>query len=350
MKLVNYLSIFLLFFCSITLVQGQQNIDSILNNKKSGSRTDLKIHFTDNESKTYVPITIIKGIKPGPTLTIVAGVHGYEYPPIVALQEFLNEINVQGLKGNIIVIPIANIGSFYGRSPFVNPLDNVNLNNAFPGDVNGSITQKIAYFITKKIIPVSDVFLDIHGGDANEDLLPFVCYYDNRNNQEKTAKAAQLSKSSGFSNIVSYNYSLKDSEPAKYMFKQAVQDGKVALSFEAGKLGTVHNEAVDLNKNGIYSILKELKMYNAKVVAPGTKNYFNKQSYIKSTEKGIFYSNLKAGDYIKTGDAVGVIKDEFGKTLVSINAPSTGIVLYKIGTPPVNIGETVMCIGTPIKK
>lgn len=350
MNFVNYVYIFLLFFSVHFFAQAQQNIDSILANKESGSRTDLKISFTDNDSKTYVPISIIKGLKAGPTLTIVAGVHGYEYPPIVAVQEFLNEINEKNLKGNIIVIPIANIGSFYGRSPFVNPLDKVNLNNAFPGSAEGSVTNKIADYITKEIISVSDVFLDIHGGDANEDLLPFVCYYNNKSNPKTTTMAAKLSKNSGFSNVVSYNYSLKDNEPAKYMFKQAVQDDKVALSFEAGKLGAVQDKAVDLNKNGIYSILKELQMYKSKVVTPETKNYFNKQSYIKSPEKGIFYSNLKAGDYIKTGDAVGLIKDEFGKTLVSIKATSTGVILYKIGTPPVNKGETVMCIGIPIKK
>jgi predicted deacylase len=77
------------------------------------------------------------------------------------------------LKGTLIVVPIANVGSFYKRTPFVNPSDHKNLNNAFPGSETGTITEQIANYITKQIIPQSDVFLDIHGGDANEDLLPF---------------------------------------------------------------------------------------------------------------------------------------------------------------------------------
>ena len=37
---------------------------------------------------TKIPITVIKGSKPGPVLALTAGIHGYEYPPILALQAF----------------------------------------------------------------------------------------------------------------------------------------------------------------------------------------------------------------------------------------------------------------------
>lgn len=59
------------------------------------------------------------------------------------------------------------------------------LNNASLGSGSGTITEQIANYITKQIIPFSDVFLDIHGGDANEDLLPFVCYYNNTSEEKR---------------------------------------------------------------------------------------------------------------------------------------------------------------------
>jgi len=101
-------------------------------------------------------------------------------------------------------------------------------------------------FITENIIPASDVFLDIHGGDAPEDLLPFICYYNNKNRPAQTQLAKELSDASGFEYVVSYPYTITDEEPAKYVFKQAVQDGKTGLSIEAGKLGIVQEEAVNL--------------------------------------------------------------------------------------------------------
>ena len=48
----------------------------------------------------------------------------------------------------------------------------------------------------------------------------------------------------------------------------------------------------------------------------------------------------------KKGQEIGYITDEFGNEVQKINAAAEGIILYKIGTPPVNKGETLFCIGS----
>lgn len=172
-----------------------------------------------------------------------------------------------------------------------------------------------------------------------------MCYYDNPKHPEQVLKAKALSELSGFKNVVSYAFNLKENQPAKYAFKEACQQGKVALSFESGKLGNVQMAAVRQNKNGIYRILNHLEMYQTTFSSPPPKiTRFNKQHYLKAPRQGVFYSDYKAGDRVSSGDIVGHIKDEFGNVLVEISAPSSGIILYKIGTPPVNFGETLMCL------
>ena len=122
--------------------------------------------------------------------------------------------------------------------------------------------------------------------------------------------------------------------------------GKTALSIESGKLGNVQEEAVSLIKIGVYNMLAEMKMYN-KTTGPNPKlRRLNHQTYIKSNEKGIFYSTYKAGDVVKKGDKVGHATDEFGSIIAEYAAPSSGIILYKIATPPINVGDTVMCISS----
>lgn len=309
-----------------------------------GNRLDTVVHFSQQNELEYLPLTIFKGQNPGPIFTIVAGVHGYEYPPIVAVQELIKGIDVKQLQGTLVVLPIANIASFYGRSPFVNPIDGRNLNTSFPGKASGTITERIAYWITQEIIPVSDVFLDIHGGDASEDLLPFICYYDN--NDIQTKQAHQLSEASAMEYIVSYPYTITKTEPAKYAFKQAVQDGIVGLSIEAGKLGNVQDKNVEIIKNAVYNMLDFSKMYktdNSDVEIE--RKYLNNQSYIRVPGNGIFYSSIKSGDAVVQGQELGYITDDFGKVIHQISASMSGIVLYKVGTPPVNKGETLFCIG-----
>lgn len=328
-------------------LSAQTTIKEVLNNSDAG-RVDLSIPLRDEINSSVLPVTIINGVQKGPTFVVVAGIHGYEYPPILALQRIMNKIDHNKLKGSLIFLPIANIPSFYGRSPFFNPLDKKNLNNVFPGKKDGTITEQIAYLITKEIISECDVFVDIHGGDANEDLLPFVCYYDRADSRNQTKLAAKLCKISGFENIVSYNYNITPSQPAIYAFKQATQDGKVALSIEAGKLGNVQNEAVDQIESAVFNMLYEMNMYqdeHKKNLQEVSTKTFNQQSYLKSTIQGILYSDLLSGDNVVQGEVVGYVTDVWGKKLQELTAPASGIILYKIGTPPVNEGETIFCIG-----
>lgn len=339
----------ILIFFSTDTVLSQNRFQEVFNVSARPLQENIRIDVKDElGNHGYLPVSIVKGKTDGPVFTIIAGVHGFEYPPIVATQELMQEIKAEELSGTLIFVPIANVSSFFTRTPFMNPQDQRNLNGAFPGDATGTITERLAYMITENIIPVSDVFLDIHGGDANEDLIPFVCYYDNKNKPEQTILAKQLSETSGFEYVVSYPYTIADDEPAKYTFKQAVQDGKTALSIECGKLGNVQKEAVALIKKGVYNMLQEMNMY-PKGTGPNSKlKQLNHQTYIRSNEKGIFYSNYQAGDSVKEGDIVGYTTDEFGVTITEYEAPTTGIILYKISTPPINVGDTVMCISSSL--
>lgn len=318
---------------------------NLQSNKLNEGIHDFSLKLEDQDKNAILPIRVIKGKNEGPVFTIIAGIHGYEYPPIIAVQELMNEIDYTTLKGTIVIVPIANTASFNGRSAFYNPIDGRNLNTTFPGKEKGTITEQIAYQITNKIIPVSDVLLDIHAGDASEDLIPFICYYNAEDYAKQTAEAKRLSENSGFENVVSYPYTLTKSQPALYAFKQAVQDGKVALSIESGKLGNVQKESVAEIKNSVYLMLKDLKMYTKQNLKTVKKiiNY-NQQAYIKSDIQGIFYSNLKAGDDVKEGQVVGYVTDFFGKKIKEFKSPVTGKILYKIGTPPINPNETVFCI------
>ncbi len=320
--------------------------NAFLNNKKSTIES-FNIDFSDdNGNKVQLPIHLIKGKKKGPVFTIVAGVHGYEYPPIIAAQKLISEIDVEKVNGTIIILPVANLGSFYNRTPFVNPMDKKNLNNAFPGEINGTITDQIAYFITHNIISVSDVFLDVHGGDASEDLIPFVCYYNNKNKPEQTALAKKLSDNSGFQYVISYPYNISNTQPAKYVFKQAVQDGKTALSIECGKLGNVQEENVELIVTSIYNMLSTMNIYPKEIKSNDAIIYQNSQDYIKSSVQGIFYSELKAGDLVKKNQKVGYTTDLFGNIIEEYTSTKDGVILYMLATPPINVGDNVICVSS----
>jgi len=341
----------LFFLFSILLVQTAQSqknsLKKILAQLQPGVK-DTIFHLSTLDSITAdLPATLIKGSQSGPTFTITAGIHGMEYPSIASLLQLRREINPQKLKGNLIIIPIMNLQSFYQRTPFVNPSDNLNLNRVFPGSRTGSITEVIADFITTQVFDATDVFLDLHGGDVNEDLIPFICYYDNKEFKEQTRLVSRLSENSGFSTIVSYPYAIAEGQPAMYAFKQAVRLGIPALSIEIGKLGSCEKSDVSFTKNAVYRMLKELQMYESKKVIPGApaKNKYNRQAYVPGPGQGLFYSSFKAGSRVIKEEEIGYITDVFGRNVKIITAPQSGTILYKAGRLPVNEGETLFCIG-----
>ena len=335
-----------LFIVIVNQANCQNKFDSLFLNSPSESINKIKLEFNDDYgNKTFLPLTVIKGKDKGIVFTILAGVHGAEYAPIIATQKLIKKFEVKRLSGTIIILPITNIGAFYSSTPYVNPIDNLNINRIFPGNKNGSVSEKIAHFIATKIIPVSDFFLDAHSGDANEDLLPFVCYYDNQNYPFQTKMAKELSEYSGFENVISYPYTIKNSEPALYAFKQATQVGKIALSFESGKLGYLQPKAVDRILRGYYRIFDKLEMYEYNDFEDKTKfKRLNSPYYIKSKFQGILYSGYKAGEKVLKNNELGFITDEFGKIIERYFASKSGTILYMKGTPPVNIGDTVFSI------
>ncbi|WP_111596958.1 succinylglutamate desuccinylase/aspartoacylase family protein [Chitinophaga skermanii] len=314
---------------------------------QSSNILDTVYTLRDGQATATMPVRVIKGIEPGPTFAIVAGIHGYEYPPIMATQQIMQSIDPAKLHGILIFVPLANTAAFYGRTPFLNPIDQKNLNNAFPGKKKGTITEQIAYTLRTEVMDISDYFLDIHAGDANENLLPFACFYNNTLFPAQTKAAEELCRIAGFEYVVSYPYTLQPTDPAKYAFKQASQQGIVALSLEAGELGNVQASNVQLLQQAVMNMLQHVNMYpSSQSLASPTIKMLRNQSYVRVPVQGIFTSSIQAGDAVQQGQTLGHIHDVFGKLLATITAPNSGIVLYKIGTPPVNEGETLFCIGT----
>src|SRR5262249_58533842 len=115
---------------------------------------------------TRVPVTVIHGAKPGPVLALIAGTHGYEYSPVLALNRMKPKIDPKKLNGTVILVHVANLPSFLKRTIYYNPWDWKNLNRVYPGKSDGTNTERIADAITREVVERSDYLVDLHCGDG----------------------------------------------------------------------------------------------------------------------------------------------------------------------------------------
>ena len=295
---------------------------------------------------TYIPITVAHGKGSGPVLLLVAGVHGSEYAPIIALQRFRRIIQPKRLSGTVVMVHIANIPAFLGRTVYYGPIDGKNLNRSFPGKADGTLSERTAFTLTHQVIKRADYMMDIHAGDGNESLRPsYTGYYAEAGGADVIEKSRRMAIAFGLDTIVAFKGNLEPSR-AIWCGSAAVVRGIPSIDVESGELGRVEARRVEPIVDGILSVMRDLEMLVG--VATPTKNplIIRERTYVTSQHDGIWYpdSGLEAGAFVPKGAKLGVLTDMYGNVLLQARAPQSGMLLIVVSTPPVNAGETLAVI------
>lgn len=296
------------------------------------------------DAATEIPLTIIHGARPGPTLAVIAGNHGYEYPPILAAQQLAQEIHPAALSGTIYLVQVANVPAFLGRSLFVNPVDGKNLNRVYPGRADGSQSERIAFAITHEVIEKCDALMDMHGGDGSESLRPYV-YQTVTGNAALDARTAAMTAATLFDHIVVDRDRPKDAAHSVYCTNTAITRGKPAVTLECGYLGTRDPEAVDRLRRAVFNVLRHLKMLDGEALAADHPTRLERAVILPSPATGIYFPLVERGTHVAEGAPLARITDFFGHETALLRAPFAGVVLYIIGTPPVNQGDPAVFLG-----
>ncbi|HEV2690393.1 MAG TPA: succinylglutamate desuccinylase/aspartoacylase family protein [Bryobacteraceae bacterium] len=295
---------------------------------------------------TQIPVTTVRGARPGVVLALIAGNHGYEYPPILALQELRSQIDPAKLAGTVTMVHVANMPSFLGRTVYFSPVDGKNLNRVYPGRTDGTVSERIAYAITTEVIEKSDYVLDLHCGDGNESLRPYV--YQMLTGQRGMDDAiARLVLAFGIDHIVVDRNRPTDPARSLYCSTTAITRGKPAATIESGFLGTTDPESVALIVKGVHGVLRDLKMLDQGPAPLAQAVYLDPAEVISSPETGILYPHVQRDQTVKAGDVLAHITDFFGKQIAEVRSPLDGVVLYIVATPPITKGQPIGCVGTP---
>ncbi len=291
-----------------------------------------------------IPFTVINGTRKGPVLALVAGVHAYEYPPILALYRLKDRIDAKSLAGAVLMVHIANLPSFQRRTIYYNPHDWKNLNRVFPGDPEGTMSQRIAHVLNEEVVKRSDVLIDLHCGDGNEALIPYT-YWMTTGRKAFDERTRQLALAFGIPHIIIDDTRSQDLKESKYLGNTAILQGKPAITTESGYLGRTDEESIVRNIDGILSVMRHLGMIAGKPAPADDPVWIDKYEVVYSKHDGLFHPRVEMGYYVRAGQIVGTITDYLGRWVEDVKAPFTGILLYVIGTPPCNAGEPLFEVG-----
>src|SRR3954454_19490457 len=200
-----------------------------------------RLRTTITLNQVALPAFELTGAHDGPSLSLIGGVHGCEYSSIAAVIDVMRGLDPAALSGRITAVPVVSMDSFTQRSPFVVPADGKNLNRAFPGDPDGTYTERLADDIHTKLIEPADAFVDLHGGDLVEALEPFALYAN--------VQSRELALAMGLPYVIDYSAS----DALQGMTASVAKRGVIA---EAGGAGQLEQEATDLLAGGVENALR----------------------------------------------------------------------------------------------
>jgi predicted deacylase len=251
------------------------------------------VHTLSNGHDVVLYVHEIQGVRPGPTLGIIATIHGDEPLSIEIVRRILAETKAETLKGTIRALPVANPYAFQASTRNT-PLDMSNLNRIFPGDPDGMLSEQLARVVCDRFVPGLDAMVDLHSGG----IWPTVDYayiHDEGSELSRVYGLELLYRGS------SYPGSLGD---------YARKHGVPTVVSELGG-GQVRNDHfVERGVRGIQNVMKHLRMIEGEPELPEKQLIINEMRILRPHQGGIMYSEVPVeclGEAVPRGSVLGRI-------------------------------------------
>ncbi|KAA9332135.1 succinylglutamate desuccinylase/aspartoacylase family protein [Hymenobacter busanensis] len=282
-----------------------------------------------------VPVHVFRSTQPGPTVLLMAGMHGDEVNGIETIRRMIRRGQLQRpLRGTIVAIPILNIYGFLNFSREVP--DGKDVNRSFPGHPRGSVASRVAHRFMREIMPLIDYGIDFHTGGAARSNHPQVrCILGE--DPETDALAA------AFAAPFTLHAALRPGS----LREAAMQQGRRIIVYETGESLRLDEPGIELATAGTFRFLKHLGML-AEAPEPAQATVVcRRHTWLRAKYAGLFRTHLRNGDYLPKGQEYGIVADPYGEQAVRLVSPVSGFVIGLNHMPVVNQGDALLHIAVP---
>ncbi len=300
---------------------------------KAGEKTFGYLETAQSRSgmRLDVPVHLIAGAQPGPTLMLQGAIHGAEVIGSIAILDFVAKADPAALRGNVIAVPVVNRAGFElgTRGSLV---DDKDISRLFPGKKDGSVSDQTAYIYFQEAITQADVLIDFHAGarTAYERYVLFNAEEDPDNLTLMEQRRRKLVVAFGLDQAAFFPPGTFGSGASKVAIEE-VDTLQITLEFGGGT-GWFKNGEDNVRdaERGIWNILKAMGMIDGELEADGPLCTVYKAGVViwKPAVDGLFIRDSKFRDQLQTGDVYGRLVDPYtGELLAEMPTPKDGIVI-----------------------
>lgn len=284
-----------------------------------------------------LPMWLVNGSAEGPTMVVTAGVHAAEYASIAGALDLGRRLDPATLHGRVIVVPVMNQPSFTARSIYVCPLDGKNLNRVFPGDTKGTASEQIAEWVFGNVIRQADYYVDLHGGDLIEALVPFTIFF-------RSGTDSVDEKSFEMAKVFGIHYLVRSETPGS-TFCAASRAGIPSILAESGGQGIWTREHVADHTNGLDRLLRHFQMIPGRASEAKSYTLLEQFLWLRSEHEGFWYPAVPVNEPVKAGQDLGSVTDYEGRVLQRAISPADGRVLFIVTSLAINNNDPLLAVG-----
>ena len=288
-------------------------------------------------STVGLPVAVLNGAREGKTLYVQAASDGDELNGVGVVQRVVPQLDPDELAGTVVVVGIVN---YYGFlvGEHRNPIDDTKMNRAFPGDPNGTSSERIAAAVYD-VAREADLILDLHQGSTSRmiDEVRVRCGRRHR----RHADCLELAKTFGC------GYVLDQKGPEGQLARIAPDDGIPTVDPELGGSVGWDESSIRLGVRGVFNVLRGYDFLEGDVDRETQTRATGFDQY-GAPAGGLVRYSVALGDEVRAGDLVFEVTDPFGQLKARVTADSDGIFWRSRRLPQVASGEYVCSVATNI--
>jgi len=278
-----------------------------------------------------LPVIVVRGARDGKTLVVTAGVHGDEYEGVRTIFDIAGELDPDAMAGDLLCVPVSNPPSFWAGTR-ASPVDGKNLARVFPGSVDGTISEQIAFCLGREAIAKADLYLDLHSAGVKIEM-PTLIGYDS---QDPRGRAAALAFGAPILWGSPYDAPGRTVSLAKDL-------NIPALYTEARGAGRIDAGDLAIYRRGVFNLMRHLGMLaGTPDVLPiewDLEGGGDIDGSISGSSRGFLIPRVRLLDRVRRGDELGIVVDLHGRPLERAAADRDGVIVLIHAFPVVEPGE-----------
>jgi len=308
----------------------------------------LEVGETNDGAPIRIPVGVILGKTPGPTLWLQNGAHGMEYVGMGAIQRILQGVDPAEVSGGVVCIPMVNILAFRAGTRGA-PQDGLDWNRSYPGNPLERAmhvfahTEIAVHKFFSELVRVSNYLVDCHAGGWYTTMSPYAQYFASENETEDKSHA--MAEASGMT-LIWRTSALEAIDKAPNSLKiWAYKEGIAGITLELGGQGRLDEDHVERTHRSLLNIMKQLGILPGKPASFGDQYLVKRGHWLRPEAGGVLWCKAKPLDRVKKGQVIHIITDLLGRERQRLIAPVDGVVVGIRTLGIVNSGEYCGNIG-----